>query len=194
MTTIRNLVRAFAAGSVLAAAPALAQDTGFYIGGAAGQSSYREMCNDFDEFAAAAGAFNCQTREATGGKIFAGWRFHRYLAAEISYIDFGKARATGTSGGAAVEGTLAVKAAGISALGMLPLGDSTWIFGRLGALQTQADATVNGAGTPRRDETEIHTGIGGIYDFSRRWAMRVEYERAADIKVDLISLGVQFRF
>jgi OOP family OmpA-OmpF porin len=194
MKTTRNLLRALLLWALLGAPFAQAQDTGWYVGAAVGQSSYREICRDFDSIAGAPGAFNCQTREATGGKLFAGWRFHRNLAVELSYLDFGKARTTGTVSGATTEGTMATKAAGLSALGLLPVTDNLWIFGRLGGLQTQTNSTLNGAGLASRDETEIHTGIGGLYQLSRRWAARLEYERAADVKIDFISLGVQYRF
>jgi len=194
MKTAINLLRVLAVSSLLAAPFARAQDTGVYLGAAAGQSSYREICRDFDSIAGASGAFNCQTREATGGKVFAGWRFHRNLAVELTYLDFGQARTTGTVSGAGAEGKMTTKAGGVSALGLLPATDKLWIFGRLGALQTQTRSTLNGVGLASRDETEIHTGIGGLYQFSRRWAARLEYERAADVKVDFISLGAQYRF
>jgi len=178
----------------LAAQHAAAQDTGFYVGAAAGQSSYREICRDFDSSAGAPGAFNCETREATGGKVFAGWRFHRNLAVELSYLDFGKARATGVVGGADTEGKMATKAAGLSAVGLLPVSEELWVFARLGGLQTQTRSTLNGVDLASHGETEIHTGIGAMYQFSRRWAARLEYERSSDVKIDFISLGAQYRF
>jgi OOP family OmpA-OmpF porin len=194
MKTTRNLLRVALLSSLLAAPLAQAQDTGVYVGAAVGQSSYREICRDFDSIAGAAGAFNCETREATGGKLFAGWRFHRNLAVELSYFDFGKARTTGTVSGAEAEGKMTTKAAGLSAVGLLPVTDNLWIFGRLGGLQTQTTSTLNGNGLASRDETEIHTGIGGMYQLSRHWAARLEYERSSDVKIDFISLGAQYRF
>ena len=194
MKTTRNLLRVLLLSSLLAAPLARAQDPGFYVGAAAGQSSYREICRDFDSIVGASGAFDCQTREATGGKLFAGWRLHRNLALELSYFDFGKARTTGTVSGAQAEGTMTTKAAGLSAVGLLPVTEDLWIFGRLGGLQTQTRSTLNGAGLASRDETEIHTGIGGLWQLSRRWAARLEYERSSDIKIDFISLGVQLGF
>jgi hypothetical protein len=192
--TKTKILRGVLLPCLLAALPAAAQDTGWYAGAAAGQASYREICHDFDDIVGTPGAFDCQTREATGGKVFAGWRFHRYLAVELTYLDFGKAHATGVANGAPVEGKMAVKAAGLSAVGMLPVSDELWVFARLGGLQTQSNSTLNGVTLASRDETEIHTGIGGMYQFSRRWAARLEYERSSDIKIDLISLGALFRF
>jgi OOP family OmpA-OmpF porin len=194
MKTTRNLLGIALLSTLLAAPHARAQETGIYVGAAVGQSSYREICRDFDSIAGAAGAFNCETREATGGKLFAGWRFHRNLAVELSYFDFGKARTTGTVSGAEAEGKMTTKAAGLSAVGMLPVSEELWVFARLGGLQTQTRSTLNGVDLASHGETEIHTGIGAMYQFSRRWAARLEYERSSDVKIDFISLGAQYRF
>ena len=194
MTRTKKLVAGIA---VLAAcAPALAQETGIYAGGALGQASYREVCRDFDALVGAAGAFGCSSQQDTAGKVFAGWRFHRFLAAELSYIDYGEVKATGTVAGAAVSATSAVKAAGISALGMLPVGESFWVYGRLGLLQTRISSKAQGAVVANSDtgETEMHVGIGGMLQLSRSWALRAEYERLNDTRIDLSSLGVQYRF
>jgi len=196
MRQTTKLLAAIAASAACSAA--LAQDTGFYVGAALGQSSYREACADFNRVAGTGGnAFTC-TREDTAGKLFAGWRFLRYLAAEVSYIDYGEAKATSAVAGAPATGTSKVKAAGISALGILPVGERFSILGRLGLLETRTRTQVSGAvsGLEDKDETEMHVGIGALYQFSRGrgWGMRLEYERLNDSKIDLFSLGVQYQF
>ena len=194
MKRTKKLLAALAA--LAACSPALGQDTGFYVGGALGQASYREVCRDFDTLVGVSGAFGCSSEQATAGKVFAGWRFHRFLAAELSYIDYGEAKATSTIAGAAVTATSAVKAAGISALGMLPLGESFWVFGRLGLLQTHTSSKSQGAVAASSDhgETELHVGIGAMFQISRGWALRAEYERVNDSRIDLSSVGVLYRF
>ena len=176
--------------------PTLAQDTGFYVGASLGQASYREVCRDFDTLVGVVGAFGCSSKQDTAGKVFAGWRFLRYLAAELSYIDFGEAKAQGLAGGASVTATSSVDAAGLSALGIVPLGESMSIFGRLGLLQSRTSMRSSGAIAASQDhgQTELHVGIGGLAQLGRRWAMRVEYERLNDSKIDLSTLGVQYRF
>ena len=175
---------------------ALRRRPAFYVGGALGQASYREACRDFDTLVGVAGAFPCAGQQDTAGKVFAGWRFHRFLAAELSYIDYGEVKATGTVAGAAVTATSAVKAAGISALGMLPVGESFWVYGRLGLLQTRISSKAQGAVVANSDsgETELHAGIGAMFQISRGWALRAEYERVNDTRIDLSSVGVQYRF
>lgn len=191
------MTRFLAAVAVLfASSAALAQETGVYVGAAIGQASYREACRDFDTLIGISGAFSCSSEQATAGKVFAGWRFHRFLAAELSYIDYGEAKASTTVAGAVVNATTAVKAAGISALGMLPLGESLWVYGRLGLLQTHTTSKAQGAVVASSDhgETELHTGVGAMFQISRGWALRAEYERVNDSRIDLSSVGVQYRF
>jgi OOP family OmpA-OmpF porin len=194
MTRTKELLAAIAAFA--ACSPALAQDTGFYVGAAAGQASYREVCRDFDTLVGVQGAFGCSSQQDTAGKVFAGWRFLRYLAAELSYIDYGEAKAQGAIGGAAVTATSSVKAAGISALGLLPLGERFSVFGRLGLLQSKTRTQSAGAviAANNHDETELHVGIGGMFHMTRGWALRAEYERLNDTRIDLSTLGVQYQF
>jgi OOP family OmpA-OmpF porin len=194
MTGTRKLFAAIAA--LAACTPAWAQDTGFYVGGALGQASYREVCRDFDTLVGVAGAFACQGERDTAGKVFAGWRFLRFLAAELSYIDYGEVKAQGTVSGAMVTATSGVRAAGISALGILPLGERLSVFGRLGLLQSKTRMQSAGAVTAanNHDETELHVGIGGMFQMTRGWALRAEYERLNDTRIDLSTLGVQYQF
>ena len=195
MTKSRQLLAAIAA--LAAAAPALAQETGFYIGGALGQSSYRDACRDFDSLVGGTeGAFNCISKEATAAKAFAGWRFYRYLAAELSYIDYGEAKGQGSVNGATVNATSHVKAGGLSALGILPLGERLSMYGRLGLLQTKTRSHASGAATAdaEHSELEMHVGIGGLVQLGRGFALRLEFERVNDSKIDLSTLGVQYQF
>jgi OOP family OmpA-OmpF porin len=172
----------------------LAQETGFYVGGAAGYASYREACSDFNRLAGQADAFGCTSSEGGALKAFGGWRFHRHLAAEAFYADYGEAKGSGTVGGAAASATSKVRAAGLAALGILPLGDSLSVYGRLGMAEVRTQTRIDGAMVEDDDETELVAGIGALYSLSRGWGLRFEYERLNDTKIDLISIGVQYLF
>ena len=193
MTTIRMLA---AVAALAASLPALAQETGWYLGGAVGHASYREACRDFDALVGTDAAFGCSSRESTAGKAFAGWRFHRMLAVELTYLDFGDVSATGTAGGGDVDASTNVKAVGISALGIVPLGERVSVFGRLGILHTRARSKASGAvlAQDERNEEEMHVGIGGMLKLSRGWALRLEFERVNDSKIDFSSIGAQYLF
>jgi opacity protein-like surface antigen len=45
-----------------------------------------------------------------------------------------------------------------------------------------------------RDETEFHYGLGAKYAFTRNWAVRGEWEKTDKLKVELLSIGVEYRF
>jgi OOP family OmpA-OmpF porin len=191
-----GLKLAGAVAACLVCLPAAAQDTGWYLGGAVGQASYREACADFDALSAPAMPFQCSSKEHAAGKAFAGWRFHRMLAVELSYLDFGEAKAEGAVGGAPVNGTVATRAVGLSGLGIVPVSDTFSVFARLGILQTSTTTQTTGALATRddRSEVEMHVGIGGMLKLSRGWALRLEFERVNDSKIDLTSLGAQYLF
>jgi OOP family OmpA-OmpF porin len=187
---------ALAIACMIWAGACLAQETGFYIGAGVGNSSYREACADFNRLAGQADAFGCTSSEDTAQKAFAGWRLHQYLALEVSYIDFGEAKGSGTVAGAPVTATTKVKAAGLSALGILPLSERVSVYGRLGMLEVKTRTQIEGgmAAVEDDDETELHVGIGALFNLARDWGVRLEYERLNDTKIDLISIGVQYRF
>jgi len=194
MRRTRHLFAAIA--FVAACSPALGQDTGFYVGGSLGEASFREACRDFDSLVGVAGAFGCSSKQDGAGKLFAGWRVLRYVAAEVSYINYGEVKAQGVVGGATVTATSSVHAAGVSALGIVPLGDRYWLLARLGLLQSRTSMRASGAVNASQDhgETELHVGIGALAQLGGRWAMRVEYERLNDTRIDLSTLGVQYQF
>src|SRR5262245_27938440 len=142
MTRMKILLAAIA---LAACGQTLAQETGVYVGLSLGQASYREACHDFARVGGNAGAFNCVSKEDTAGKVFAGWRFHRNLAAELSYIDYGEARETGSVGGAPLPASTKSKAAGVAALGILPVSGGFSAFVKLGLLEVRNHTTVGTA-------------------------------------------------
>jgi OmpA-OmpF porin, OOP family len=189
-------MRAIAFACMFWAGACLAQDTGIYLGAGVGYASYREACADFNRLVGAANTFGCTTSEDTGQKAFLGWRFHRYFAAELFYVDYGEAKSTATTAGGPAIASSKVKSAGLAALGIVPLGERLSAFGRLGMAEVKARTQIEGAlaAVEDDDETELVIGIGGLFNFTREWAVRLEYERLNDTKIDLISIGVQYRF
>jgi OOP family OmpA-OmpF porin len=189
-------MRAIAFACMFWAGACLAQDTGIYLGAGIGYASYREACADFNRLVGSTSTFGCTTSEDTGLKAFLGWRFHRYLAAELSYVDYGEAKSTAATAGGGAIASSKVKSAGLSALGILPLGERLSVFGRLGMAEVKARTQIEGAlaAVEDDDETELIVGIGGLFNLTRQWGVRLEYERLNDTKIDLISIGVQYRF
>lgn len=173
------------------AAAVQAQDGGFYFGGALGQSQFKEWCDTGGSTTATLPA--CSDTDTTW-KIFGGYRFNRYIAAEATYVDWGKATATAriTATGRTIDVAASQVSYGLAALGALPLGSRFELFGKAGFLNTEQET--RSTGTVTRDETELHYGLGVKYAFTRNWALRGEWENTDKLKVELLSIGVEYRF
>jgi len=174
---------------LLGSAAVRAQDGGFYLGGALGQSKFKEWC---DTGGSPITLSSCEDTD-TSWKILGGYRFNRYVAAEAFYIDWGEVTA-GTNTGARVAANQ--HGYGLAAVGTLPIGERFELFGKAGFLMTEQETrriTPNPS-TVNRDETELHYGLGVKYAFTRNWALRGEWENTDKLKVELLSIGVEYRF
>lgn len=168
------------AGGLLASEGALAQDRGPYLGGSLGQSKFTEWCD--------ASAITCDDTD-TAWKLFGGYRLNKYVAVEATYIDWGAA--TGTVAGprnVSAEQT----SLGVAAVGSLELGPRFSVFGKAGFLMTEQELPASTR--PKRDETEFHYGLGARFSFTSNWAARAEWERTEKLKVEMLSIGVEYRF
>src|SRR5215470_12742762 len=78
-----------AAAAALYSLPAAAQqqkppETGFYVGGALGKSSFKDGCRL---------GGSCDDSD-TAIKIFGGYQVNKYFAGEFGYVDLGRAKST----------------------------------------------------------------------------------------------------
>lgn len=182
----------FAAALGVAAAPSFAQERGFYVGGSIGQTEAGNWCDSAPGFAVT----SCDD-EDTGFKGFVGYRFNRNFAVEGSYMDAGEFTGTVTAGGTSASVTADATAWGIAAVGFLPLSDRFDLFGKIGFVRGESEATVSVGGstfTVGDDGTELHYGLGAIYNLTRNWGVRGEWENVDDADISMLSLGVQYRF
>jgi OmpA-OmpF porin, OOP family len=168
-----------------AAAGSVAQDGGFYLGGALGQSRFKEWCD--------VPLASCEDTD-TAWKLLGGYRINRYFAAEATYVDWGEATASNAIGAQALARQHSY---GLAAVGTLPLAERFELFAKAGFLITEQETESRNVATPRtvsRDETEFHYGLGAKYAFTRNWALRGEWENTDKLKVELLSIGVEYRF
>jgi len=186
----------------LAASPAVfgqGADKGGYIGGAFGQSKLNDACSDVRDAMSTffgSSVTSCDETD-TGWKFLGGIQVNRNFAVEFSYIDWGKISAEGTLLGFPARITGDATSFGVAAVGILPLNDRFSLFGKAGVLMTEAEARVEAgfsSASESDDATELHIGVGALFNLTDRWQIRAEWERAQDSKLDLISVGVQFRF
>jgi OOP family OmpA-OmpF porin len=169
--------------------------TGFYVGGAFGQGEAGNWC-DTSGAPAGVGLSSCDDKDSAW-KAFAGYRFSRHFAAEATYINFGEYSGTVTAGAASATVNADATGWGVAALGIVPLGNNFELFGKLGFMRGESEATVTvGAfsGTVGDKGTELHYGVGGIYNFTRNLGVRVEWENVNDADLSVLSIGLQYRF
>jgi OmpA-OmpF porin, OOP family len=199
--------------ALLPAAGARAQSQGPYFGAGVGSSNATFNSSDFS--LGLPQVSESQTKTSTGAKVFAGFRFNRYVGAEVAYVDLGTFKYH-YDGGAAGSADLDYKVSGftLSGLVILPMSGEFFFFGRLGAFGSTAKtsfpsasgnvgASFANAGSDSSGKTNLYFGIGAQYDFTRPFAARVEYENYGEVgdskdtgraNVCLISASLLFRF
>src|SRR5262245_53067283 len=183
-TTIAALL---AASGLIASSAVMAQakpaDQGFYIGGSFGQSEASGSCPS---------GFSCDFKD-TDWKLFGGYRINRNFAAEVFYADHGEISIKARGGSATAKSS----PFGGVGLGILPLGNQFELFGKLGIGSTSVDAsaTAGGLSAGASDSgSDVVFGIGGMFNFSRNLGVRAEWERYNDSEIDVLSIGLQYRF
>ena len=192
------------ASAVTFGSPAIAQDMGFYIGGALGQSSVDIDC---------AGTTSCDDKDSTW-KILGGYQFNRNFALEFGYADLGAASASTPSFflpgfGTVPAANLKIEATvfELLAVGILPIADRFSLYGKAGLARSETETSVNFANGLSRSESDSGTSLtfgGGVrFDVTRNLGIRLEWQRYTDVPeavtdsegdIDVISLGVIFRF
>jgi OmpA-OmpF porin, OOP family len=179
--------------------PAFAQDTGFYVGGALGQTSFDVDC---------AGTTSCDDEDSSW-KIFGGYQFNKNLALEFGYADLGEATASVLVPPFTANGALEATVWELVAVGSLPIADRFSIFGKIGLYRADTDlnVTVPGLGSASESDsnTDLTFGVGARYDFTRNLGVRLEWQRYQDVggefagvtlesDVDVISVAVIWKF
>jgi OmpA-OmpF porin, OOP family len=159
------------------------QDLGFYIGGSLGQMEADGSCDL---------GVSCDFKD-TAWKLFGGYRFHRHFAAEAFYGNWGEIRLSSGP----VSATGEISSWGFSGLGILPLGNQFSLFGKLGFANTEQEFTATAPGfadSSSNDGSEMIFGFGAAFNFTGNLGLRAEWERLDDSEVDILSVGLQYRF
>jgi OOP family OmpA-OmpF porin len=198
--------------AALMSAPALAQEGGWYAGGAIGRAAATIDDARISSGLLGAGlATTSITHEDrdTGYKVYGGYQFNPYLGIEGGYYDLGHYGFTATTSPAGtLNGDIKLRGLNLDLVGTLPLGAGFSVFGRVGAAYTQARDSFSGTGAvvvtnpnPSQRDTNLKLGLGVQYDFTPALGMRLEAERyrvndaVGNIgDVDMVSLGLIYRF
>lgn len=134
-------------------------------------------------------------------KLFGGYQFNRYIAAEGGYVDLGKASIAGPQGSAATDSN----AWQVSAVGSMPLNPQFALTGKLGLARTATDGggSINGVAFAGSDHHTAPTyGLGMRYDISKAVGVRGEWERfrlsnagfGGKSDADVFTINALFKF
>lgn len=212
-----------AAGASFAAEPAL----GPYLGAGGGQSSFRSNLPAQIESAYAGSGFTVDSASVTDDrdgawKIYGGWRFHRHVAVELGYLDFGRATThydigVPFQGVARRDGRYELTGVELSGVGILPIADRGSLFAKAGTLYSSLAYDETGVNQFSEPTSYSHTnrqwrflwGAGGSFDFTESLSARLEWQRVEKPgktfafddggdgqfdSVDFFSLSLQWQF
>lgn len=198
--------------AILASTGALADDSGWYVGGNAGKSTAK-----IDDARITSGLMSQGVTSVTisdsdrdsGYKLFGGYKFNNNFALEAGAYDLGNFgfKATTVPAGT-FTGNANVRGLNLDLIGMLPLTERFSVFGRIGANYAETRDTFTGTGLvavvnpyPSAHEINPKIGLGVQYALTKAMAMRAEVERfrindAVGNKgdIDLVSVGLVYRF
>lgn len=182
-TTIAALL---AAAGLAASQASLAQarpDQGGYIGASVGQMEADGACGSGQ---------SCDFKD-TAFKVFGGYRFNRNLAGEVFWGEWGEISVRQGTASATGE----IRTIGLAAVGILPINQQFELFGKLGFGNTKQKVSASAPGFTIAGQdtgTELLYGFGATYNFTRNLGVRAEWEFLNDSEVDIMSIGIQYRF
>jgi len=150
----------------------------FYGGFALGFASADSTCDYY--------GYNCDGTD-TSFKIYAGKQVHRNLAIEIAFHDLGKLRNEGFSESTTAE----TQGINLSLLGIIPVSEYGFFYGKAGYMTWSADYTRNNVSSSRSDEdgSDFTYGAGFAFTFSADYDIRIEFERLNDLGDDYVPGG-----
>lgn len=221
---MRNVMISVGTLSILGCAitfssPAIAEDSGWYIGGNIGAATRAEI--DDPRIAAELKAKGLtmtsilDDNRGDGYKLFTGYRVNPHFALEGGYFNLGKYGFVANAVTAAVPavlgtliGTIKIQGINFDLVGIAPITEQFSAFGRIGLNYAQARDTFVGTGSvtvtnpnPSKNEINYKFGAGLEYAFTPALGMRLEAERyrindAVGNKgdIDMYSLGLVYRF
>ncbi len=193
-----NLIAAGFIGVVtLFSLPAAAQDAGFYIGGAFGQT---RVDNDPAPFTALGAVVTGNDEKNSMFQFFGGYQINKNLGVEVAYVDLGAFGVSGTIGGLPFSAFGDVTGFSVSGVATLPVSEKFSFYGTLGAFysKVKAQAAVAAvAGAAKDGETDVTAGVGLKYALTKNMAARLgvtHYGLGDNGDALAYSLGLQYKF
>ena len=195
----------------LACGPALAQNTGWYIGGGIGSTKADFQRGDFATFGT--GTLTMDDDDV-GGRFFGGYRFAPNLAVEGGLAFLGSYSLRYNDGGNLAAYDYNASALTVALAGNLPVAGGFSLNGRIGLAFTgteldlrRNDGNANPPFCPdswwysdcSSQSTNVYWGVGAQFDFDRRWGIRVDYDNYGEVgeefetgRADIEQFSVNF--
>ncbi len=132
---------------------------------------------------------------STGTKLYGGYRFNDYIAAELAVYKFAESSIGSFifTGGATVSGAVKSTGAAAYAVGRYPVSKKIKLGGKLGVLKWDADLRVNNT-TGSNNGTDLAYGLFASYAFTKQLAVQAEWEKFNSDNPELSLFTVGFRF
>jgi hypothetical protein len=128
-----------------------------------------------------------------------GWRFHRNMALELGYYDFGKYPfeiPVADPGVRTIRGSAKARSYGLSFVGILPI-DRADLYARIGYARTQVDSSADSGNTSSRGrirENEAYGAVGARWNFNSTVGVFAEYQKHDKLDINGYFAGLDYRF
>ncbi len=143
----------------------------------------------------------------TAIKLFAGYKFHPQIAAEIGYMDLGEYGVTWDDGVDYIKVGIDASAIYAAVVGFLPINDQVSFMGKAGFARWDTDyresSSLFASFNSSDSGTEPMFGVGIMFSAANNLALRAEFERLLDVgdentsgtsDVDVISASAVVKF
>jgi OOP family OmpA-OmpF porin len=134
----------------------------------------------------------------TGTKLYAGYAFNKYFAAEAGVYNFAEASAGGiqtTPGGSIMSAAVSMKGVGAYAVGVYPVNRELDLMAKIGVLDWDADLRVDNKSITNNG-TDAAYAIAASFAFTKELLATVEYEifNSDNPELSMFSAGFRFNF
>lgn len=188
----KHVITAAVFAAIAVTSAAAAEVNPWYLSGVVGRSDFKINNADFSPL-----TVTSIDKKDTQFGIAAGYRFSPFVAVELGYLDFGKAKISASYLGIGVNAEGKANTIHASVLLAAPIADVWSIYGRLGAARTDRKITASASGLSISDsekKSEALFGIGFGYAFSNNFTGTLEYQKLNDTDVSAVNLGFRVSF
>jgi OOP family OmpA-OmpF porin len=134
----------------------------------------------------------------TGFKLTAGYDFTKNFGVEVGYADLGKPSISNGIDMAFAE----PRAYYLAGTATYPIDEAFSVFAKAGVTNNRTKVGGTGISTEKFTHTAAILGVGAAYNFTKNIAGVIEYEnfgktvdeQGANLKSDLISVGLRYKF